>query len=206
MSSLMMFKSFGVTVIMNHLLPAFRHAATERGLSRLSRLAPMLIGTTIAGAAAIQARDIVYGKTPRDMFDKKFMFAAMAQGGGFGIFGDFMFSDMSRFGSDPFKTLAGPVVGFASDTARVFKGNFDKMLDDGTETKFRADLFQFAERYTPAVKLWYTRLFLERLILDQLERSIDPNFDNRMRRIENRNREERGQESWWRPGEYAPGR
>lgn len=202
-SSLMMFKSFGITVLLNHMLPALRHAGTARGADRLSQLAPILFMTTLLGAASIQSRDIINGKTPREM-NEKFWPAAMMQGGGFGIFGDFLFSDQSRFGSDIFKTLAGPVVGFGSDAFKVFKGNFDKALDEDQESKFLADAFQFGERYIPGVKLWYTRLILERMMLDQAERAIDPNFDNRMRRLENKNREERGQKSWWAAGETTP--
>ena len=82
---------------------------------------------------------------------------------------------------------------------KVFKGNFDKALDEGTETKFFADAYQMAERNIPMVKLWYTRLFLERFILDHAERAIDPNFDARMRRIENKAKTEKGQEFWWKP-------
>lgn len=203
-SSLMMFKSFGTTVMMNHMLPALRHAATAKGLDRLSLIAPLMLWTTMLGGMAIQTRDAINGKTPRDMDNKQFWTAAMMQGGGFGIFGDFLFSDQSRFGNDLAKTLAGPMVGFGSDIFKVFKGNFDRALDDGQESKFFADLFQFGERYIPAVKLWYTRLFLERMMLDQAERAIDPNFDNRLRRIENRNRKDMGQEYWWRPGDMLP--
>lgn len=203
-SSLMMFKSFGVTVMMNHTLPALRHAATSKGLDRLSRIAPILFWTTLLGGMSIQMRDVINGKTPRNMNDNKFWMAAAMQGGGFGIFGDFLFSDQSRFGNDMFKTLAGPVVGFGVDIFKVFKGNFDRALDEDQESKFAADLFQFSERYIPAVKLWYTRLLLERLLLDQAERAIDPNFDNRMRRIEGKAKKEKGQSFWWRAGKLAP--
>lgn len=202
-SSLMMFKSFGVTVLLNHMLPALRHMGTARGADRLAQIAPLLFFTTLLGGLSIQTRDVLNGKTPRDM-NEKFWTAAMMQGGGFGIFGDFLFADQSRFGSDIFKTLAGPMVGFGTDVFKVFKGNFDKALDDDQESKFFSDVFQFAERYIPGAKLWYTRLLLERMMLDQAERAIDPNFDNRMRRIENRNRDERGQESWWAPGDTTP--
>lgn len=202
-SSLMMFKSFGITVLLNHMIPALRHMGTARGMDRFSRIVPIVMGTTILGGAAMQARDVLYGKTPRDM-DGKFWAAAMMQGGGFGIFGDFLFSDQSRFGQDIFKTMAGPMVGFATDAYKVFKGNFDKALDDDKEAHFMADLFQFSKRYIPGVKLWYTRLLLERLMLDQAERAIDPNFDNRMRRLENKRKQEAGQRSWWKPGKTVP--
>lgn len=203
-SSVMMFKSYGITVILNHLLPALRHAATAQGLDRLSQIAPLLIGTTILGAASMQARQVLYGKTPRDMNDTKFWQAAMLQGGGFGIFSDFLFTDMSRFGADLTKTLLGPVAGFTNDAYRVFKGNFDKALDEEEHTKFFSDFYQFAKRNIPAVKLWYTRLLIERLMLDQVERMIDPKFDRRMNNIESKMKREYGQEFWWKPGQLSP--
>lgn len=203
-SSVMMFKSFGVTVMLNHMLPALRHAATAKGLDRLSRVAPILVATTVLGAASLQSKQVVGGKEPRDMNDPKFWKAAALQGGGFGIFSDFLFGDYSRFNQSVAVTLAGPVVGFGNDTLRAFMGNFDRSLDEGTETKFFADLYQLAERNIPGVKLWYTRLVLERLALDQAERMVDPRFDERMRRIEGKMRKDYGQRFWWAPGEALP--
>lgn len=203
-SSVMMFKSYGITVMMNHILPALRQTATARGLDRISQIAPLLIGTTLLGAASLQARQVLYGKTTRDMDTGKFWQAAMMQGGGFGIFSDFLFTDMSRFNSDLTKTLLGPVAGFGNDAYRVFKGNFDRALDDDEETKFFSDLFQFSERHIPAVKLWYTRLLMERMLLDQTERMIDPKFDRRMNNIESKMKKEYGQKFWWEPGELTP--
>jgi hypothetical protein len=203
-SSVMMFKSFGITVILNHMLPALRHAATERGFSRLSRIAPLLIGTTLLGAVSLQARQLLLGKTTRDYDNPKFWMAAMMQGGGFGIFGDYLFNDASRFGADLGSTLAGPTIGVANDIYRTFKGNFDRALDDNSESKFQADAFQMAKRYIPAVKLWYTRLLLERLMLDQVERMVDPKFDMRMSRIEGKMKRDYGQSFWWQPGDLSP--
>jgi len=186
------------------MIPALQQAATARGLTRLSRVAPLLIGTTLLGAAAMQAKQIIQGKTTKDADNTKFWMASMMQGGGFGIFGDFLFSDASRFGSDLGSTLTGPVVGLGNDIYRTFKGNFDRTLDPDQETKFMADSFQMAKRYIPAVKLWYTRLLLERLMLDQVERMIDPKFDTRMSRIEGKMKRDYGQEFWWAPGELSP--
>ncbi len=199
-SSLMMFKSFGISVILNHFLPTARRLADpSKGADKYGRAAALVFVSTILGAAAIQGRDFVNGKTPRDMNDWKFWQSAALQGGGFGIFGDFLFSDQSRFGNTIIETVAGPVAGTLADLMKVFKGNFDKALDEGTETKFFADAYQMAERNIPMVKLWYTRLFLERFVLDHAERAIDPNFDARMRRIENKAKTEKGQEFWWKP-------
>lgn len=203
-SSVMMFKSFGITVVMNHLLPSMRHAATAQGMDRLSRLLPMLIGTTVMGGMAIQAKDVLYGKTPRDMGNKEFWAMAMMQGGGFGIFGDYLLADTSRFGNHAAITAAGPVLGFANDAYKVFQGNFSRALEEGEETKFLADFSQFASRYVPGVKLWYTRLLLERALLDQAQRMADPLYDTRLRRIESKMRREKQQQFWWAPGEALP--
>jgi len=198
-TSIMMFKSFGISMTVNHLIPAMRRMETAKGFDRFSRLGALTVGTTVLGAAALQLRSVMYGKTPQDMSNGKFWQSAMLQGGGAGIFGDFLFSDQSRFGNSIIETAAGPVVGTAADLFKVFKGNFDKALDEGTETKFFADLFQFGKTKVPMVKLWYTRLLLERTVQDSLERAIDPNFDTRMRRIESKMESEKGQEFWWGP-------
>lgn len=202
-STLMMLKSFSITVMMNHAIPALRKASTGQGLTRLSRIAPLLLGTTLLGGVALQAKQVLYGKTQRE-YDDKFWRAAMLQGGGVGIFGDFLFSDQSRFGNDFLTTLAGPGVGFANDIVKVFKGNFDKTLDDEENSKFVSDFTQFAKRNIPAVKLWYTKLLVERLILDQVERTIDPKFDRRMRNAESKMKKDYGQSFWWKPGDLSP--
>lgn len=203
-SSLMMFKSFGVTVILNHTLPALQAAATARGLDRISRIAPLIIGTTIMGALSIQARQVIYGGEPRDMDAPKFWASASLQGGGFGILGDFFLGDYSRHNQSLESTLAGPLVGFASDALRVTKGNFDRTLDPDQESKFLADAWQFLRKEMPLTRLWYMRMVTERMLLDQAERMIDPNFDKRMRRLENKMRKQNGQEFWWAPGDALP--
>jgi hypothetical protein len=201
-STMMMFKSFGMTVVMNHLLGSMRHAATARGLDRLSRIAPMLVATTMMGMISLQARQITQGKTPREV-DKKMVMASVMQGGGFGIFGDFIFSDTSRYGADLAKTIMGPAVSFTNDAWKVPKKNFDRWLD-GDETQLTSDLWRFSERNIPAAKLWYIRLLSERLMLDQVSRMADPNFDKRVRRMERQARKDYGQESWWGKGNTLP--
>jgi hypothetical protein len=199
-SSFMMFKSFGITVMINHLIPTIRRMGDPtKGGERYLRMGALLLGTTLLGAAALQTRDVVYGKTLRDMDNPQFWMSAALQGGGFGIFGDFLFSDQSRFGNTLVETLVGPVAGTMADAVKVFKGNFDRALDEDAETKFFADLYQMAERNIPMIKLWYTRLLLERLVLDHVEKAIDPNYQKRMTRIENRMKKEMGQEFWWKP-------
>lgn len=197
MSSLTMFKSFPITVIMTHLLPAFRRARVQR---KFDHLAMMFIGTTVLGAGAMQIKEVIKGKTTKDMDSPKFWMAAVLQGGGLGLMGDFVFGDYSRFGRNPITESMGPIPGLFEDIYTATKGNFDRAVFEGEEANPARDLFRVAKRNIPLGSLWYGRLALERLILDNLERLTDPQFDRRMRRLERKLTKESGQQFWWAPG------
>lgn len=200
-----MFKGFPITVIFNHLLPHYRDAKQGKA----GNLAMLSIGMGILGAFSLQLSEMVKGKDPRDMNDGKFWAAAMAKGGGLGLFGDFLFADYSRFGRSPVTEAFGPVVGLTADTSRVFMGNFQRALDDesyDTFDKFTSDTFNLLKRNIPAGNLWYSRMALERVILDTAEGWIDPNFHNKKARIEAKMQRDYGQRYWWAPGEMTPDR
>lgn len=200
-SSLLMFKSFTGSVMLRHVLPAFKSA--KQG--NLEHLAGITLGATIMGAGAMQLKEIAKGKEPREMNSPKFWLAAATQGGGFGLFGDFLFADYSRFGRDPiYDIIGGPLAGTANDVARTFMGNFNRALDDEQESNFGVDLFNLAKRNTPGVNLWYSRTILDRLLLDQAEKMIDPDFDTKRRRMEQRQFNDYGNDYWWRKGELSP--
>lgn len=193
-------KSFPISIMINHLTPALREAAQGRG----RRLAGLAIGSTVFGAAAMQARQIVQGKDPRDMTEPSFWPAAMLQGGGLGLFGDFMFGEYNRFGNSPAASLAGPTVGLAESLMKL--GDLDSLGTDKKWDRVPADLWKIVNREIPVARLWYTRLFVERMIMDQVESMLDPSYDSRMRKIESRMQKKNGQGFWWTPGEVAPER
>lgn len=186
---LFMFKSFPITVIGNHLLPAIERARIS---NKYDHLAMTLIGTTLFGGIAIQAKDLVKGKTPQDMDSIGFWAAAMAQGGGLGLLGDFFIKDYSRFGRSLSSEMLGPDVGLIDDIWRVTKGNFDKSLH-GKDVNYMRDIFKITKRNIPLGSLWYGRTLLERTILDNIERLVDPNFDENMLKREQKMMEETGQ-------------
>ncbi len=203
-STLGLFKSFPITSIMTHLLPAIRRAAVDR---KFDHAAMVLFGTTVMGAVAQQLKDVSKGKTPQDMNSYQFWTRATLQGGGLGLYGDFIFGDYSRFGRSPLTELGGPVVGLIDDLMGATKGNLDKVFaGDGerVDRNIGRDLFRVAKRNIPLVSVWYGRLAVERLVLDNLERLIDPNFDSRIGKYERKMKSETGQEFWWRPGETRP--
>ena len=137
------------------------------------------------------------------MNDHKFWLKSMLTGGGAGLFGDFLFADYSRFGRSPFTELNGPVVGLIDDVARATKGNFDRFVE-GKDTNVSRDLLRIGIRNLPLVHVWYARLLMDRLLLDNVERMVDPDYDKRIRKYERKLRKETGQEFWWGPGQMRP--
>ena len=195
-----MYKSFPVLMITKQL---YRGAAQHGLGSKTAYIAQLSIGLMVMGAIALQAKEIARGKNPRDMTEPKFWAAAHLQGGGLGIFGDFLHSEQSRFGSSFTKTLAGPGFGLIDDLTKLSLGNIQELLS-GKDTNISADMIQFLRRYTPGTSIWYLRALYERTILDQLQKLADPKAYKRFRNQMKSRRRDYGQEYWWKPGSITP--
>lgn len=197
-----MFKSFPITVIATHLY----RGALQAGVGAKARyLAEITIATTVMGAVAMQLKEMSRGKDPRDMSDPKFWAAAYLQGGGAGIYGDFLMADANRFGQGPVTTLAGPMADLGDDLTKLTIGNAQQGVR-GENMNLAGDAINFMRSYTPGGSLWYTRLAYERLVLDQLAKQFDPNAGDRFRRIQRRRAIDYDQDYFWRPGEASPNR
>jgi hypothetical protein len=200
--SFAMYKNFGVTLINTHIM----RGMNQKGAKARGRyFADLVISTTVMGALALQLKEMSKGRDPRPMTDQQFWLAAFLQGGGLGIFGDFMFSNINRFDRGLAETIVGPVVGFADDVRQLTLGNLVEAAS-GEDTNVASEMIYFAGRYTPGSSLWYARLGLERLVMDQLRLQTDPKARSKMRRLESRYRREYGQQYWWKPGEVQPRR
>lgn len=197
------FKSFPISVMLLHISRGLNAGGAIDGARYL---AGMVIGTTLLGALAFQAKQMSRGKDPQPMNDPKFWAAAFAQGGGAGIYGDFLFSDVNRFGSGLVSTFAGPTANLVDDAAKLTLGNVQQFMR-GEELGLANDMIRFAGSYAPGVQLWYTRLAFERNVIDQLELLADPtDAHRRYRRIRERARKDHRQGYWWRQGERTPER
>lgn len=200
--SVALYKQFPITIITTHL---YRGARGLDGLKRGQYLAELMVGMTIMGAIAWQTKNFLKGKDPQDMTDPKFWAQAFAQGGGAGIYGDFIQASESRFGKSLTSTLAGPVFGLLDDSTRLTMGNLHQVLA-GKEANFMRETIQFAKRYTPGSNAWYARVALERLFWDRLLAASDPKAHQSFRRIMQRARKTYNQEFWWKPGQVTPSR
>lgn len=203
--SLMLFKSFPLSIISRHIRRAAKMSATEGGASGVGYAANLIVGLWLFGALSLQAKSVSRGEDPRDMTDPKFWFAALAQGGGLGIYGDVIFTGMggeNRGGTANWANLFGPVIGDAFDLGSLTLENIGQMVR-GKESKLDAEFVRFARGHLPVVNLWYTRAAFDHMIFHELQESLSPGYLSKMRR---RAQREFGQQYWWEPGDVVPGR
>jgi len=172
------FKGYSITLLMTHVARAVGEAQQGRYGSALSYGAGLVIGNTLLGGVAMQLKELAKGRDPKDMTTGEFWGAAFMQGGGVGIFGDFLFADHNRFGGGlGGQTLVGPGVGLISDTAKLTVGN----VADGGENAGR-DMVDWLRRWTPGGSNWYLAAVYQREVLDQLQQAIDPQAARSFRR------------------------
>lgn len=178
-----LFKSFGLTVLATH----GRRALAQNSLSGMAEYAALLtVMATMAGAMSLQARQLQKGKDPLPMTTPAFWGKASLQGGGWGIFGDFVGASENRFGGGLTETLAGPMAQTASNVADLTVGNALK-LARGDDTDFWHDTLRIMRQEVPvASSLWYVRPAYDRLVLNWLDRLADPDHDAKMRLLEAR--------------------
>lgn len=203
--SFLQFKSFPIAVLSLHAQRVLAARQLRGGAAAAAYAATGIVSTTLLGMVAMQLKQIARGKDPRDMDRPETWAAAFVQGGGAGIYGDFLFSDVNRFGGGFLDTMAGPTFGMIDDATRLTLGNI-RELATGEDTDVAADLVRFGSRYMPGGSLWYARLLLEREVFDQLAIDADPRgARDRFNRAERRARDQ-GSDYWWRPGERSPDR
>lgn len=197
------YKSFAMSLMLNQ-IRVWNDLPTP--LAKWTYAASMGAGLTVLGALAIQLKEISKGRDPRPMTDTKFWGAAVMQGGGLGIFGDFFASETSRAGGGVAETVAGPVAGLASDLLGPLASNAAR-LAQGKDTTLGRDVANLVRYNTPvASSLWYARLPYDRLVADNLQRWLDPDAEAQFNRLERRRAKDYGSPSYWPAGRTAPTR
>ncbi len=164
--------------------------ALKNGQS-LRGLANVFLMTTLFGYGAGAIKDLLKGKNPRDPLEAKTWLAASIQGGGLGIYGDFVLGERSRMGRSLVETLAGPVPGLVSDLDEL-RGR--AMAGDDVA----ASALKLAINNTPFVNLFYTRMALDHAILFEVQEGLNPGY---LRRMEKRAKKENDQTFWLSPSE-----
>lgn len=198
--SVFLFKSFPIAVVMRHWSRAFNMPSAG---GRAAYLAAFLASTTVLGAMSQQINDMLSGRNPREAFSDKapqFWLNAILKGGGLGLYGDFLFSDHTRYGSDVMASLLGPVSGLADDAIKLIQG-IPLNAVEGKPEQTGGDAVKFVKGLIPGQNLWYTKAALDHLIFNQLQEYFSPGYLNRMER---RSQHEFNQTYWWRPQDHIP--
>lgn len=197
--SFFLFKSFPIAMMTRHIQ---RGWSMPTGTGRAAYLATLIASTTVMGAVSMQISDMLSGRDPRDMTDPRFGIAAMLKGGSLGLYGDFLFSESSRYGQSPFAAALGPVAGLAEDVLKLTQGNVMEAVQ-GKDTHAGAEAVRFVKGNTPGANLWYAKGALDHLIFHQLQEYFSPGY---LRKMKQRSEREFGQKYWWEPGEPVPDR
>lgn len=213
------FKSFGVSFIQKAVgreLYGRGYTPTEFGLSfapardvlqamrtgdpsaQIMGMAQLFLVSSVFGYMAMAAKDLAKGREPRDPTDQKTITAAIIQGGGFGIYTDFLFGESSRFGNKPLETLAGPAVSRAAQLLDVFQRA--RLAATGEDADLASNLYRFTVSSIPGANLFYIKPILDYAIFYRMQEWLNPGS---LRRMEQRVRRENNQEFLIRPSEVV---
>lgn len=198
--SFFLFKSFPISVMMRHWSRAMGMPSAG---GRVAYLATFLASTTVLGAMSQQISDLITGKNPREAFGEKapqFWLNAMLKGGGLGLYGDFLFSDHTRYGSGALASMLGPVASLVDDAVKLAQG-IPLNAVEGKPEQTGGDLVKFGKGLIPGQNLWYTKAVMDHLIFNQLQEYFSPGY---LRRMEKRSKKEFNQTYWWRPQDRMP--
>lgn len=204
-----MYKSFSVTFALLYGSRLIRTAYERGAVSAAAYAGAILFTSSLGGAAAIWLKDVTAGRDPRPIGSgvdaAKFFGAAALQGGGLGIWGDFLFSDLNRYGGSFGKTLAGPMVERGSGILNLTLGNLVQ-IGMGEDTNFGREAVRFMSGNVPFANIWYARLGWERLFLDQVQHFVDPKANQAFKEAKRRWARDFGTDFWWSPGHATPDR
>lgn len=165
-----MYRSFPITMMNNYIRPLADRAVMNGD----SQLGQTLFATALAGYMILNLKDAIKGVENEDglagnsylrKVDGQTMAASLLQGGGLGIFGDFMLQDYSRYGQSLEKTAAGPTFAFFNDVLRL-------AYTAGSPEK-DADFTGFVKKYMPFRSMWWKNSALEYTIGDEFSKFID---------------------------------
>ncbi|HBT2134072.1 TPA: hypothetical protein MA429_001834 [Klebsiella pneumoniae] len=199
-SSVFLFKSFPISVVLRHWTRAMGMPSAG---GRAAYIAAFLASTTMLGALSQQLNDMASGRNPREMVGKdagKFWLGALLKGGGLGLYGDFLLSDHTRYGGGALASMLGPVAGLVDDVVKLAQG-IPLNAVEGKPEQTGGDLVKLGKGLIPGANLWYAKAALDHMIFNQLQEYFSPGY---LRKVEQRSKKQFNQTYWWRPQDVTP--
>jgi hypothetical protein len=172
-------------------------AAARQGLGRelyggqgttgaASGIMQMAAGAAAIGYLTMTLKGLFAGQNPRPPNDVKTWMAAMIQGGGFGILGDYLFGEYNRFGGGVGESILGPVLGQGSTDILNIWNDLKNAPDDPKGHVLKdlgGDTLKIAQGWTPFVNLFYTRALVNYLFVNELQEMMNPGYLQRHEQI-----------------------
>lgn len=205
LASALMYKNYPLSLMYNQLGRIFHHKVNG---SRFTAVTMFALTTWVGGAVSIQLKEMAKGNDPRPMDEGKFLMAALIQGGGMGIFGDFLYASENRFGGGFAGTAAGPMVGAISDTGSLITDGAQAIMSGDPEKidTFQRNAIKFADRFGGPTNLWYLNAAFQRNIWDNLQLWADDGATEAFARAEKKHKTDYGSGSFWPRGQTLPSR
>lgn len=206
-----MYRTFGSTLLLSHgrRMMSLGKQPVQAG----KYAASAIISSVVAGAIAIQMKELIAGRDPRPMEGAAFWAAAFVTGGGGGLMADLVYAGIngqSSAGQGVASMVGGPIGGLFGDIANTFlgPGGIGAVGNEpgATAKNMPTRALEFARRYMPGGSLWYARLLMEREMWDQLQSMVDPGWQARSARIERWYSKNFHTQNWWHRGETSPER
>jgi len=200
-------KGFPITMVMKGMAGQYQVSKQLGGgtKSGIYGLAQMMVGTTMMGYLSLTLKDILKGKEPLEAFsieeglNAEVLTKAFVQGGGAGIYGDFLFGEYNKYGQTLTQNLLGPTFGSIDDIARIY-GNVLEAARTGDTDALVKNATRFAVSNTPGLNLFYTKTALDYLFIYGLMEKTNPGY---LRRMERRMEKDMEQEFYFPPSQYA---
>lgn len=194
MRYIMQFKGFPISFSQRVLGRAvYGHRADATMLERGAHIGAIIAGMTVAGYMSMTVKDMLKGYwPPRDPAKFDTWMAAATQGGGFGIYGDFLFSTSNRYNGSLADTLAGPAAGTVTQLYSLYADSRDATVGEKADFP-KARALNLLINSVPGANLFYTKPALDYLFLNALREASNPGY---LRRQERNRRRDYGQESF----------
>ena len=208
--AIMQLKGFPITYVMKGMSGQYYTKKQLAGMnpndkrfssSGLVGLAQMMVGATMMGYLSVQLKEIIKGKEPLEVFsdetalNTELLSKAVLQGGGLGIYGDFLFGEYNKYGQSLSQGLLGPTFGSIDDIHRIYSNVMSGDVDAITRNATR-----FAISNTPGYNLFYTKTALDYLFIYGLMEHSNPGY---LRRMEKRMQRDMEQDFYFPPSRYA---
>ncbi len=198
------FKTFSAIAMFTHIQRALY--GTEGGMSRVAYALTLPTLLILGGYLSNSMREIRDGKDPSPWFTLAGFGRAVVRSGAFGYLADIGANGLDdRHGGPIASFVTGPTIGSVIDPLFSMVGGNIRKAEEDKDTNLQAEGYRWLRQALPGNNIWYARLALNRLWLDQLQTQFDPYYARSWARMDRAAREA-GTEFWMAPGQTTPDR